>query len=157
MGDKKAYGFGITSLISLLSPALGIVIGGFVLEYGSWRWLFFGPLLPGSIAIILSFKLIPRDKIPVQLTKLKQFDYAGTFTLAIATFSFLFAVNRGPVYGWKSWVVLTCFGLILPFLGLFAFAEKRAKIPILPSFFFQSKIVLLATAARGVFWLVYAG
>lgn len=127
LGKNKVHGFGASSFLSLLSPAFGILMGGYILEYGSWRWIFFGPLIPGVIAFILALTILPKNLKPSEMKKIKEFDFLGTISLALGTFCFLFAINRGPEYGWTSWIVLLCF-IFVPGLKLVSITKLKSQI-----------------------------
>jgi len=46
----------------LLGPVVGPVLGGWLVEFHSWRWIFFINVPIGAIALVLAYKVLPRDR-----------------------------------------------------------------------------------------------
>jgi EmrB/QacA subfamily drug resistance transporter len=49
----------IVGVPMLLGPVLGPVIGGLLVEYTTWRWIFYVNLPVGAVALVLAFRLLP--------------------------------------------------------------------------------------------------
>lgn len=122
----------IWGVASLIGPTLG----GFIVNYTSWRWLFFlnVPLGLFSLAGIAFFLVELREK-----KKEVSLDIYGAWTLSVAISSLLVVfLLGGRAYPWISWqisalVLLTC----LAAAG-FLRVEKRTQEPILSLAFFRS-------------------
>ncbi len=126
--DKRAQAMGYWTMVAAGGPVLGVVAGGPIVEAFGWRWIFVGQVPLTIAGLLLALAVLPETE---RITTVR-FDVAGAVTLAIATTSFLFAVNRGPVLGWDSPVVLAGF-VVAPVTGwLFVRVESRASDPLLP-------------------------
>jgi EmrB/QacA subfamily drug resistance transporter len=136
-----------------ISPMVGVVVGGVIVEHMSWRWLFFAQVLVLLPAIVLSVIVLREQRYETD----GPFDWAGAGLLAVATFGLMFGVNRGPVWGWTSPLVVAC--LAAPFFALAAFArvERRAPNPVIPLPMLRDRVIGAAIVARMCLNSIYMG
>lgn len=126
--ERRAQAMGYWTMVGAGGPVVGVVAGGPIVEAFGWRWIFAGQVPLTIAALVLALVVLPEtDKIPSA-----RFDLAGAGTLAAAATAFLLAVNRGPVVGWTSPMVLGAFALTPVVLWLFVRVESRAVAPLLP-------------------------
>ena len=125
---KRAQAMGYWTMVGAGGPVIGVVAGGPIVEAFGWRWIFAGQVPLTLAGLLLAMAVLPEtDKIPTA-----RFDAAGAASLALAATSFLLAVNRGPVLGWDSPIVIAGF-LTAPLMTwLFVRVESRASAPLLP-------------------------
>jgi MFS family permease len=76
-----------------VSPTVGIVVGGLLVENLSWRWLFWIQLPPALLALAVGFYALRNPEASGQ--RKKPFDFLGTVSLGLFTLSLLFCVNQG--------------------------------------------------------------
>jgi EmrB/QacA subfamily drug resistance transporter len=125
-GDRvKAMGY--WSLVGAGAPVLGVVAGGPVVENLSWRWIFAvqAPLLLLVAGIALA--VLPETERGSR----EPLDIGGAAALAAGITSVLFALNRGPVWGWDSSGVLLAFALAPVALAAFVAIERRVAHPLI--------------------------
>ena len=96
--SKQAGVTVIIGLISTLAPTVGPVLGGYVTEALSWRWLFLINVVPGAIIAIGVWFLIDVDRSDWSL--IAGFDYVGLIFLAICLGSLEYVLHQGPRHGW---------------------------------------------------------
>lgn len=119
-----------------LSSIVGPIIGGFITDHLSWRWVFYLNVPFGLIAaIVMSFALKERTK-----NKNASLDYAGAIVLtALITLFLLGLMEIGKEDGWKSPLALGMFVPCPILLWLFILIEKRTKDPIVPLGLFSNQ------------------
>ena len=113
--------------VAVLAPALGPIIGGAILEFTSWRWIFFVNLPVGAVAFWLAWLWLRPDE-PSETTP---FDLTGFVLLASGLGLLLFGLSRGGERGWGAtpiWVSLIAGAGLL---GGLILVELRKSRPLL--------------------------
>lgn len=117
-GKRLAQVASIASLPILLGPLLGPVIAGTILEFASWRWLFFVNLPVGVLAFALAVLFLPDDR---EETRPRSLDLLGLALLSPALVLFLYGSDH---VGERSGVVMLAAAIVL--FALF-YRTARAK------------------------------
>ncbi len=117
----------ITTVPIAFAPALGPVLGGFLVEHVSWRWIF-GINIPIGV-LALAFTLIwvrPLAKAPRT-----RFDLPGFLLAGFGFAGFMFALSEGPSRGWGTPLIVTS-GLVgLALLVALVPVQLRVRTPML--------------------------
>lgn len=158
---KKSLGKGIGLSVSIGSIFLMIapVIGGFLTETLSWRWIFWINAPIGAAGLWMVLALWPKSnpvKSPIDLWGFLFFAASvGLYTL------FFMQVSE---WGWGSPIALSCLGFASLFLLLLVLRERKAAHPFLDLPLFKRPLfaainISVSTAQAflmvGVFWLLY--
>lgn len=106
-----------------LGNAVGPLLGGGLTDALSWRWIFFLNLPIAAFAILVTLRVVPRDR-PHEPDQ--RIDYAGVVALSMGLFVLLLALDMGTDLGWTSPRILGLFAVAALSLVAFAFAERRA-------------------------------
>ena len=135
--EKRGKTLGLASFVWGIASLLGPTLGGLIVTYFSWRWIFFLNLPLGilSIAGVYFFLIDVREK-----KKKIYLDIAGVITLSVSILGLLTVfLMGGRTYPWISYEISgLCLVTLLFFFG-FYLAEKRAREPILSLDFFRIK------------------
>jgi EmrB/QacA subfamily drug resistance transporter len=128
--DPKERGkaFGVFGAISGAGAAIGLLIGGFLTEYLSWRWSLYVNLVFAAVAVTGALLLLSKRARPTK----PQLDIAGTLIGSAGLFALVFGFNRAHTSGWggSSTVGFLATGLVL--LAAFVVIERRSAHPLLP-------------------------
>jgi EmrB/QacA subfamily drug resistance transporter len=125
------------------ATVLGPLMGGFIVEYWSWRWIFFVNVPFGIVALVATAAALPN----AGERKQHVIDYAGIVTLTVATSALiLFTSLGGSSFAWMSWrsVSLLVGGLVVT--ALFVLIERRSPEPVLPPSLFANRVFSSASA-----------
>ena len=91
----------------MIGPILGPVLGGWLTEVASWRWVFFVNVPVGAICLVLLLAQLPSREI-----RQRRFDLFGFSMVAIALAGLQLLLDRGNVVDWfssvESWIWLGC-------------------------------------------------
>ncbi|MEW5938666.1 MAG: MDR family MFS transporter [Chloroflexota bacterium] len=136
--EQRAKMQGFFSGVWGVSSILGPLLGGFLVEQLSWRWVFYVNLIPGPISVALVAlawrdALHARGKVNV--------DYLGASLLTASVVSLLLGLFQlGSSASWTS------LGLALALFAALLWVERRAADPILPLALFRDRLFAAANA-----------
>ena len=131
----QAYFSGVWGLSSIVGP----VVGGFITDQISWRWVFWVNLPVGVLAaLIIGFAL----KEPKRTSK-PTVDYAGAALLMIAVSVLMLAMvenGSSTLLGTQNILLLLAAAALL---GIFYWVERRAKDPVIPFDLFRNRTIAI--------------
>jgi len=140
--DRGRYA-GFFGAVFGAATVLGPLLGGFIVEYWSWRWIFFVNLPFGVLALVVTAAALPSAGVRVSHV----IDYAGIVTLALAASGLiLFTSLGGTDFAWLSTksMLLLVGGLL--FTVLFVVVERRSSEPIIAPRLFKNRVFSSASA-----------
>ena len=116
------YGLGI-----IFAPAIGPTLGGYLVEYVSWRFVFFINVPIAIVGVVAALVALP--KFPAMRTE--RFDLWGFVTVATGLVALLLAFSEGHSWGWTSYRVLILIAGGALMLALFVVIEFEVDHPLL--------------------------
>jgi EmrB/QacA subfamily drug resistance transporter len=154
--QKLGSAMGIYGLGVVVAPAIGPTLGGYLVEYVSWRVIFLINVPVGILGIILALIVFPQ----IRPTTWPKLDIWGFVTIAYALFALLLAFSEGEDWGWTGYRVLGLFVSAGLSLMLFVIIENEVDNPLIDlrifrSFAFTVSLVLLVIAMVALFSALY--
>jgi len=158
--DEKSRGqaIGTWSGFTAITTAVGPVLGGWLVEHASWRWVFFINVPIAVAVIIISFWRIPESRSTVA----GRVDWWGALLATIGLGGLVSGFIESPNLGWRNPLV---FGsLIVGLISIVAFGvvENKVTAPMLPLTLFQSRsfsganlLTLFLYAGIGIFFFLF--
>jgi EmrB/QacA subfamily drug resistance transporter len=132
-GPERMKALGYYSLISSGGGSVGLVLGGMLTDWASWRWgLFIN--VPIGIALVLTARQVLSETEP----ETGRFDIAGAATSTLGITSLVYGFIRVAEKGWTSTEVLVAFAAGVVLLVSFVLIERRVSHPIVPLRLFRS-------------------
>ena len=126
---------GLWSGLSGLSTLIGPLVGGWLVDTASWRWVFWLNVPVGILAILVVLRAVPRDRAGRRVP----LDTPGAVMAAGMLGGLTFGLTQGPEWGWGHPAVLAALVLgVFATLG-FVDAERNAVSPMLPLRFFRKR------------------
>ncbi|MEQ8842831.1 MAG: MFS transporter [Acidimicrobiales bacterium] len=125
--DERTSVAGVWSAVLAASPALGVVIGGPLIDATSWRTLFLIQGVGMVVAVIVSSRVLPESERRDDLT----FDLLGGVFLGVGIAAILIPLNRAGSLGWDHPVVWGGLVLAPVALALFIRWEQRTSHPLI--------------------------
>ena len=143
--EERPRASSILSMVTVLAPAIGPVLGGFLVEKASWRWIFYVNLPIGVAGVIFSALYLEEHREP----SARGFDLSGFLLAGGSLAGLLFGLAEGPSKGWGSGIVIGSLlaGAVMavtlvvvelrvpnPMLDLRLLAQRSFRTPNLVSF-----------------------
>ena len=125
---ERAKAFGVIGAISGGGAAIGLILGGALTEYFSWRWCL-GVNTPIAIfAAVLAVKFVKESKAQGD----NSYDIPGVFTATAGLFALTYGFHEAAVSGWSDTLTIGFLMASVLLLGTFVLIEKRVKNPLMP-------------------------
>ena len=144
----RGIAFGIYGAIAGAGGAIGLLLGGLLTEYLSWRWCLFVNVVIAVPAIFAALVLLT-NQVPADRPRL---DVPGAVAVTLGLFLIVFGFSQAEPRGWTDAVTLGSLAAGLIVLALFAVIERRAAQPLLPL-----RIVLDRNRGGSYFSVLIAG
>jgi len=133
-GKEEGKAIGSWTAWTVIAPAVGPLIGGFLVDSLSWRAIFWINIIP----IIVTYFLLHRLELNEKNERAKV-DYIGTVLCSLGLLGIVYAFTEESHFGWQSAAIQLPLiaGVIL--IGLFIWYERRASAPMLPLSLFKQR------------------
>ena len=127
-GEERNKALGIWSAITAGGAALGLILGGVLTEYASWRWVFLVNLPIAALAVIGSIRFVPESRDE----RAQGFDIPGAVFVTGGLMALVYGLVKGNDYGWSDIHTLRWFAIAAVALVAFAFVQATSKNPLVP-------------------------
>jgi len=133
--EERGKAIGIWGAISVSGIALGPVVGGLLVQYASWHWVFLINVPIGVIAFFITSAVVreSRDESGTVAT-----DIPGTILITGAIASLTWALIEAGDRGWGDTLILAGLALAVVLGGAFVYVESKTEKPMVPLLFFKS-------------------
>lgn len=126
--SERAKAFGIFSALSGAGAAVGLLLGGMLTEWATWRWVMYVNIVFALVALVGGMMLLARHVA----TERPKLDFPGTLVGSAALFAIVYGFAHAESASWSDPVTLGFLigGAVL--LGAFVALEARVAHPLLP-------------------------
>ncbi len=129
---------GYFGMVWAVASILGPLVGGFVTDQLSWRWVFFLNIPFGIAAIFIIATQLVEDRSHLSQRKLDLFGI-GLFTAAM-TLLMTLLIRSETSFDFNSPITFMLLGGTTVFLLIFVWSERRAEDPVLPAALFRHRL-----------------
>lgn len=158
-GPNRNRALAYWTLVATGGAALGLLLGGVLTQYVSWRWNFFINVPIGVVMSVLIARMVPVHAREGVYTSL---DLPGAVLVTTSLIATVFAFSEAPTWGWLSGSILGTLGAAAALMAGFVWHESRTKHPLMPLSIFKIRNVTGANlmmapiyaAMLGVFFIV---
>jgi EmrB/QacA subfamily drug resistance transporter len=128
--DPKARGkaFGVFGAISGAGAAIGLLLGGFLTEYLSWRWSLYVNLVFAAVAVTGVLLLLSKHSGDAR----PRLDLRGTLTGSAGLFALVYGFSQADRSGWGASSTLGFLAAGVALLAVFIVIERRSEHALLP-------------------------
>ncbi|WP_240414611.1 DHA2 family efflux MFS transporter permease subunit [Paenibacillus periandrae] len=141
--EKVGTAIGLWGVAAMVAPALGPTVGGYMIQYYSWRWLFLVNIPIGLFAFIMG-KILLKDS-PRKLDM--KFDMAGAVLSILFFGTLMLALSKGQSEGWTSLFIVSLLFVSFFSLLLLIWVELGSKNPLLDLKIFKNPQFTMSTIA----------
>ena len=142
-GAERTRAIALYTAVSIGGSAVGLVAGGMLVQWTSWRWVFFVNVPIGAVLLVLA-----RRDLPETDRRTGKIDLPGALTSTIGMAGLVYGFVRAASDGWSDAGTLTAFVVGLVLLTAFVLVESRAVMPITPLRLFASRDRSFSYVAR---------
>ena len=125
-GPARTKAIGVYGAMAGVGSILGLLLGGVLTTYGSWRWVLFINVPIAVLVLIGSRVLAPGD------SERGSSDLIGAVTATLGIGSVVFGLTSGNTNGWNAPVTLACFAAGAVLLAAFVVLECTRRAPLVP-------------------------
>jgi len=125
---ERGRAFGVYGAIAGAGGAVGLLLGGVLTEYLSWRWCLYVNVVLGAVAVAGAVRLLaayPRDP-DVRI------DWPGTVLVAAGLVAVVYGLSEADTAGWGAPTTLALLVAGVVLLAVFVLVERRVQHPLLP-------------------------
>jgi len=125
---ERAKAFGVIGALSGGGAAIGLILGGTLTEYTSWRWCLGVNTPIAVVAALLAIKFVHESKAQGNNT----YDIPGVVTATAGLFSLTYGFNEAATKGWSSTTTISFLVVALVLLLIFVAIESKVANPLMP-------------------------
>jgi EmrB/QacA subfamily drug resistance transporter len=157
---ERAKAFGVYGGISGGGAALGLILGGVLTEYASWRWTLLVNTPIAILTAVAAFVLVRESRAEGKPT----YDFPGVVTSTLGLVALVYGFTKANESGWSATSTISLLTAAVILLGSFVLIERKTAEPLLPPRVFTERnragaflvSLLLGLALFGMFlFLVY--
>ncbi len=163
-GTKRASAFALYSMAIVTAPAIGPILGGWITDSFSWRWIFFVNVPLGILSLLLTSRLVSdppaftEEVARVRQSGRLRIDYLGILLVAVGFASLEVVLDRGQREDWLESHFIVIF-LAVAVLALTAACiwELRHDDPVVEIRLLKDRNFALASSFYFLFGIVLFG
>jgi EmrB/QacA subfamily drug resistance transporter len=151
--ERRGRAIGRWSAFSAAAGGVGPVLGGWLIQAGSWRWVFWINIPIAAVTVGIVWRRVPESRAPGAGPRL---DLVGACLATLGLGGLVFGLLEAPRLGFGHLVIIGALAGAVVILAAFALVEARSSEPMLPLDLFQSAsfsganlLTLLLYAALG--------
>ncbi|MGV9938604.1 MFS transporter [Streptomyces sp. NPDC003401] len=126
--SERPKAFGIFSALAGAGAAVGLLLGGMLTEWTSWRWVMYVNVVFAGVALLGALLLLAKPAV----TERPRIDVPGTLTVSAALFAIVYGFAHVESTSWTDPVSLGSLAGGVVLLAVFVWLESRVAHPLLP-------------------------
>ena len=146
--ERRGWAIGVWAGFSGVASGAGLVLGGVLIDYVSWRWVFFINVPVALLALILMARYVPESRDPDAARRL---DVLGALLSVIALGGITFGLIEASRLGFANIAVIAALLVGVAGAVCFVLAERAQRRPMVPPALFREPVF----AAANVFTLLF--
>jgi EmrB/QacA subfamily drug resistance transporter len=140
-GAERNKALGIWGALGGSGAAAGVLIGGILVKYLGWQWIFYVNVPVGVLVGALTLPFVPESRAELGHHR---FDAWGAITVTSGLALLVYAISKAPDVGWGSARTILLLIASVAILAVFVAIEQRSRAPLMPFRIFRIRNVLAA-------------
>lgn len=157
-GHERNGALAIWGAIAGSGGAIGLLVGGSIVQAVSWRWVFFINVPIGAVLLALIPRIVPESRSEAAANA--GYDVEGAIAITLGTIALVFTLIEANNWGWDSYKTIAGFAVAAILIAGFVIIESRRKDPLVPLRIFSNRslaasdatFLFVAAALFGVFF-----
>jgi len=145
---QRGLGLATMAIIANGAAAIGPPLGGVLVEFASWHWIFAINVPVGIVGVVLALRVMPET---YDLTANQKVDWFGMVLIAGAIFCLTFGLVEGNSRGWGSPEIVALLAGSVVLAAAFALSQRKGRWPMLAPSLTRNRQFMGASAAMLLF------
>jgi EmrB/QacA subfamily drug resistance transporter len=142
-GADRNKALGVWGALGGSGAAVGVLAGGILTDYLSWRWIFFVNVPVGIVVLLLAPRIVPESRSDAED---RHYDALGAVLVSSGLALLVYAISEAPKVGWgTARTILVLIGAVALLIA-FLVNERRVHDPLMPFQIFRVRTVAGANA-----------
>src|SRR5438874_2322946 len=159
-GSERNRALAVWGAIAGAGGAVGLLLGGVLVQWLSWRWVFFVNVPIGAVVLALTPRIVPESRS--ESAAEGGYDAEGAVAITLGTIALVFTLIKAESWGWSSGRTLAGFAIAVVLIAAFAVIERRHRNPLVPLRIFSNRglaasdatMLVVAAALFGMFFFL---
>src|SRR5947209_10532947 len=143
-GSERNRALAVWGAIAGAGGAVGLLLGGVLVQLLSWRWVFFVNVPIGALVLALAPRIIPEGRSE-QVAK-GGYDVEGAIAITLGTMALVFTLIKANSWGWTSGRTIAGLVVSVVLIAAFVVIERRHEDPLVPLRIFSNRSLSAANA-----------
>jgi EmrB/QacA subfamily drug resistance transporter len=157
-GPDRNRALAVWGAIAGAGGAVGVLLGGVIVQAISWRWVFFINVPIGAAVLSLTARVVPESRSDAAAER--GYDAEGAIAITLGTIALVFSLIKADSWGWGSGKTIAGLAVAAALISAFVLIEHRQRDPLVPLRIFSNRslaaadvtMLLVAAALFGMFF-----
>jgi EmrB/QacA subfamily drug resistance transporter len=143
-GPERNRALSVWGAIAGAGGAVGLLLGGVLVQLLSWRWVFFVNVPIGAAVLVLAPRTVPESRS--ESAAKGGYDVGGAVAITLGTMALVFTLIKADSWGWTSGRTIFGFIVAAVLIAAFIVIERRHENPLVPLRIFSNRSLSAADA-----------
>ncbi len=159
-GPERNRALAVWGAIAGAGGAVGLLLGGVLVQLLSWRWVFFVNVPIGAAVLALAPRIVPESRS--ESVAKSGYDVEGAVAITLGTMALVFTLIKANSWGWTSGRTIVGFVVSAVLIAAFVVIERRHEDPLVPLRIFSNRslsasdatLLVVVAALFGMFFFL---
>jgi EmrB/QacA subfamily drug resistance transporter len=134
--NERGRALGISGTFLALGTMIGPPLGGFIVSYFRWNYIFLINVPIGLITALIGFKILPNNLN----NKGEAIDFIGAAVFGASVILLFYSLVKGGTVGYENNVIIASFILAIFLFIIFIFTQRKLRYPLLELSIFKNSL-----------------